>query len=143
MKMGAKVVWKEGLNFDGINSTGVRLPLGANAAHGGTDDTVSPMELLLLGLAGCTGMDVISILEKRKVNVAEFEVHVSGERAEEHPKYYTNITVEYIVKGKGIAEKDVQRAVDLSSEKYCSVQYMLKQSAKIENKITILETVDA
>ncbi len=137
--MQAKVVWKGRMSFDGSASRNFTVPVGTSAASGGDDDGFSPMELLLVSLAGCTAMDVISILEKKRQEVTDLEVRVHGERAEEHPKVFTNITLEYIVTGHHVEQVAVERSVELSATKYCSVSAMLGQVAKIEHKITVLE----
>lgn len=135
--MDAKVTWKSGLSFDGTGGSGFSVPLGTSAANGGNDDGMRPMELLLVGLAGCTGMDVISILEKKRQEVTGFEVRVQGERASDHPKIFTDITIEFVVTGKNIDQTAVERAVELSSTKYCSAEAMLGKAARIQHKITI------
>jgi putative redox protein len=137
--MEANVKWKGKLSFDGSSSSGSSLSLRPKTEAGGDADGFSPMELLLVGLAGCTAMDVISILQKKRLEVTDFEVRVNGERAEDHPKVYTSITIEYVVTGKNIDLESVARAVELSETKYCSASAMLNKTAKIDNKITILE----
>jgi putative redox protein len=137
--MEAKVVWKERMSFDGSASRNFTVPLSTSAAFGGDDDGFSPMELLLVSLAGCTAMDVISILEKKRQEVTNFEVRVEGERAAEHPKVFTHIVLEFIVTGKHVERAAVERSVELSATKYCSVSAMLGAVAKIEHKITVLE----
>jgi len=138
--MDAKVTWKKGLSFTGVADSGFDIPLGTSVEHGGAGDGTSPMELILVGLGGCTGMDVISILEKKRQDVTHFEIKVHGDRSVEHPKVYKQITVEYIVTGHAIDPEAVKRAVELSETKYCSVSAMLSKSAEIKNKITIIET---
>jgi putative redox protein len=137
--MDAKVIWKGGMSFDGTASRGFTVPLGTSSASGGKDDGFSPMELLLVGLAGCTAMDVISILEKKKQEVTAFEVKVAGMRTEDHPKVFTNIVLEFIVTGRHVEQAAVDRAVELSATKYCSAAAMLGKVANIEHKVTILE----
>jgi putative redox protein len=137
--MEAKVVWKGRMSFDGSASRNFIVPLGTSSAAGGDDDGFSPMELLLVGLAGCTAMDVISILEKKRQEVTNFEVRVSGERATEHPKVFTNILLEYFVTGHHVDPVAVERSVELSATKYCSAAAMLDKVAKIEHRITVLE----
>lgn len=134
----AKAIWKGKMSFDGTAGSGFTLPMGS-PAEDGTSDGFSPMELILVGLAGCTAMDVISILEKKRQDVTAFEVRVQGERANEHPKVYTDITVEYVVTGHHVEHEAVERAVELSETKYCSVAGMLNKTARIETKITVLE----
>jgi putative redox protein len=135
--MDAKVTWKRGLSFTGAAETsGFTLPLGSKA-DAGEDGGFRPTELLLLGLAGCTGMDVISILEKKRQQVTGLEVRVHGDRAEEHPKVFTRITVEYVVSGNDVDPAAVTRAVELSEDKYCACMAMLRKAVEIETKITI------
>src|SRR3990172_5461993 len=97
----AKVVWKEGLAFEGIGGSGLKVSLDTLAEEGGGSG-FSPMELVLVSLAGCTAMDVISILTKKRQEVTGFEVRVTGQRASEAPKVYTEIEVEYVVEGRGV-----------------------------------------
>ncbi|WP_322506834.1 OsmC family protein [Anaerolinea sp.] len=137
--MDAKATWKHGLSFEGWATSGFTVNLGAAPEVGGENDGFRPMELLLVGLAGCTAMDVISILEKKRQQVTGFEVRAHAERANEHPKVFTEITLEYIVTGHNIDPEAVKRAVELSENKYCSAQAMLGKTANIQHKITILE----
>lgn len=136
--MDAKVIWKQRMSFEAIGPSKFTLPLGTSTESGGDNDGFRPIELLLIGLAGCTGMDVISILQKKQQKVSAFEIKVHGERANDHPRVFTHINIEYVVTGRDIDLAVVQRAVELSEEKYCSVGAMLKKAARIESKITIL-----
>ncbi|MDZ4158457.1 MAG: OsmC family protein [Anaerolineaceae bacterium] len=137
--MNAKVTWKGNLSFSGIAETGFTVPLGADVAVGGDDDGFRPIELFLVALAGCTSMDVISILSKKRQPVSSFEVAVEAERSTEHPRVFTHITLEYIVKGRGVDRAAVERAVELSTHKYCPAQTMLSQVVPIKQIITIQE----
>jgi putative redox protein len=137
--MDAKVIWKDKLSFTGTANTGFSLPLGADPLAGGDNDGFRPMELFLVGLAGCTAMDVISILRKKQQDVRTFEVLVHAERAEIHPKVFTDITIEYVIAGENINEEAVQRAVELSTNKYCPAQSMLGKVVPIKQKVTIQE----
>jgi putative redox protein len=136
--MDAKVTWKGKMAFDGVNERDLAIPLDTSSELGGEDKSFRPMELLILGLAGCTGMDVISILEKKKQVVTGFEVKVHGDRATDHPKIFTHIVVEYIIKGPKIDSVAVERAVELSETKYCSANAMLNKAAQIEHVIKII-----
>ena len=136
--MDAKVTWKRNLSFTGTANSGFTIPLGTGGPAGANDGT-SPMELLGISLAGCTGMDVIDILRKKRQNVTGFEVRVHGDRAADHPRVFTHMVVEYVVTGHQIEQGAVERAVDLSVAKYCSVQAMLNKATEIEHKITIIE----
>ncbi len=138
--MDASAVWKNGLSFTGTGFTSnFTLPLGASSKAGGNDDGFRPLELLLVGLAGCTAMDVISILQKKRQVVTAFEVKTHGDQAEEHPKRLTRFQIEYIVTGKSIDREAVERAVELSETKYCSVMGTLRCAGPVETKITINE----
>jgi len=138
--MDAKATWHKGLTFTGSASgSGFSVPLGADARVGGQNDGFRPLELLAVGLAGCTGMDVISILEKKRQQVTAFEVRVHADLADEHPHVFTRVLVEYVVTGKGVEREAVERAVSLSETKYCSAQAMLRKATPIESKITIVE----
>ena len=137
--MDASVVWKRSLSFTGTgHATGFSLPLGADPSVGGDNDGFRPAELLLVGLAGCTAMDVISILAKKRQVVTGFEVKAHGERSPQDPKRFTSFLVEYVVKGEGLDPNAVDRAVELSESKYCSVMATLRFAGPIERKITIL-----
>ena len=117
-----QVTWVEGLQFvaRGLSSKAAFV-LDGDAAHGGLDSGVRPMEALLLSLAGCTGMDVISVLRKKRQRVTGFHVSVSGTRAAEHPKRYVRIDLEFVIRGYDISERAVVRAIELSQGKYCGV----------------------
>jgi putative redox protein len=128
----AKVVWKERMTFSGMADTGFELTLGADPSVGGDNDGLRPMELFAIGLGGCTAMDVISILRKKRQDVTAFEVQVHADRAEEHPKVFTHVVVEYHLTGHDIDEKAVVRAIELSSTRYCPAQGMLEQVVPIE-----------
>ncbi len=137
--MEAKVTWHHDLSFSGTADSQFTLPLGSTPDVGGANDGFRPMELFLVGLAGCTGMDVISILKKKRQDVRSFEVRVSAERAQEHPKVFTRIQIEYIVSGKQVDPAAVERAVELSATKYCPAQAMLGSVVPIQSKITLHE----
>lgn len=138
--MNAKVLWKGDMSFVGENEEGFLIPLDSKKAVGGHDAGFRPLQLLAIGLVGCTGMDVISILRKKRQEVTDFEVTAAIERAEQHPKVFTNIVLEYIVTGKNIDPEAVQRAVELSETKYCPAQAMLSKAVEITHKITIHQT---
>jgi putative redox protein len=137
--MDAKVIWKNKMSFDGSSDSGFTVPLGTAADVGGDNDGFRPLELIAIGIAGCTAMDVISILQKKREEVSSFEVRVHAERAAEHPKVYTHLTIEYVVGGKNLSKEAVERAVELSETKYCSAQAMFKKVAPMDLKITYVE----
>lgn len=138
--MKAKAVWKGKMSFEGSVESGFTLPMDTSVESGGENNGFRPIELLLVGLTGCTAMDVISILRKKRQDVTDFEVRVNEiERAADHPRVYTRIVIEYVVTGRGIDRTAVERAVELSETIYCSSTGMLNKVAKIESSITILE----
>ena len=130
--------WKGKLGFEAQTESGHRFSLDAKPQVGGEGGGPAPMEVLLVSLAGCTGMDVASILKKKRVDLQRMTVKVDGERAPEHPKYFTKIEVQFDIEGKDISEEAVRRAIELSKEKYCSVSVMLKDKAEISYKWNIL-----
>jgi putative redox protein len=136
--MDAKVVWTKRMSFEGSSDSGFTVPLGTTPEVGGDDDGFRPLELLAIGLAGCTAMDVISILGKKRQEVTSFEVKVHVDRQDEHPKVFTHLTIEYVLGGKNLSEEAVERAVQLSAEKYCPAQAMFAKIVPIDLKITIL-----
>jgi putative redox protein len=135
----AKVTWKNRLSFDGTAESGFHLPLGSQKSVGGDDDGFRPMELLATGLAGCTAMDVISILAKKRQDVTGFEVRAHIERAEDHPKVFTSAVLYYEVSGHAIDESAVRRAIELSSTRYCPAQAMFGQLIPIQLLYEIYE----
>jgi putative redox protein len=137
MEMDVKVTWEKRLSFEGTAEGGFVVPLGSSTDFGGGEDGFRPMQLLLIGLAGCTAMDVISILQKKKQDITGFEVHVHADQAQEHPKVFTKASIEYIVVGNNVEQTAVERAVQLSEEKYCPAQAMFRKIIPIELKITL------
>ena len=133
-----QVTWVDGLQFV-AESAGHSIVIDGAPGFGG-DTGMSPMRLLLLGVAGCSAMDVIHILRNRmRKPLTGLRVEVDAERAEEHPKVYTRIALKYIVKGNGLKEKDVRRAIELSNDKFCSAAIMLGKSAEIVTSFEIEE----
>ena len=135
----ASVTWKNGLSFTGTADSGFSLNLSGSAAAGGNEDGFRPTELVLVGLAGCTGMDVISILQKKRQEITDFQVQVSGQKAPDYPTVFTDITINYIVTGHNIDPKAVERAINLSADKYCAVSAMLDKTAVITHTHQIIE----
>jgi len=133
----AHVVWEgQGLAFRALGGSGYQLRFDSPPGPEGA----SPMELVALASAGCTASDVISILQKKQQQVTSFEVDVIGLRAPEHPKVFTEIDLEYVVTGHQIDPKAVERAIELSLTKYCSVNLMLAKAVKINHRYRIIET---
>ena len=130
--------WSGDLAFEAQTESGHSFPLDAKPEVGGHNQGATPMEVLLVSLAGCTGMDVASILRKKRVDLRAMTVKINGERALEHPKYFTRIDVEFNLEGRGLREEDVRTAVELSRDKYCSVSVMLKGKAEISYRWNIV-----
>jgi len=134
--MECKVVWNDGMSFTG-KLDGFDITIDADEKVGGKNRGPRPKGLTLLSLAGCTGMDVISILKKMRVDVDSFEVSTKAGLTEEHPKKFKTITIMYRVKGKDIPADKVKKAVSLSEERYCGVSATLKPNVEIRNEIYI------
>ena len=127
----------EGMTFTATNAAGNSIILEPGGSSSGRG--VSPMEVVLLGLGGCTGIDVISTLRKMRQRVSGYQVRVRGERREEHPRVYTRIEVEHLVRGQGVRPSAVQRAIALSADRYCSVSAMLAQGADVEISYRVVD----
>jgi putative redox protein len=125
--MDAKVTWSQGMSFTGTADTGFSVPLGAETSVGGANDGFRPIELMAVSLAGCTAMDVISILRKKQLEVTGFEVQVQAQRAEAHPRVFEHAKILYLVSGHNVDEAAVLRAIELSALKYCPAQAMLSK----------------
>ena len=130
--MNASVTWQQGLSFTGKADSGYEVPLGAEPEVGGASDGFEPIELMAVSLAGCTAMDVISILTKKKQKVTGFEVKVKTERATEFPKVFTHAVITYLVTGHEVDEVALVRSIELSATKYCPAQAMLAKVFPIE-----------
>jgi putative redox protein len=131
--------WKGNFRFEAENPSGLKVNFDAPKIYGGEETAPSPMETLLACLAGCTSYDVVSILKKKRQNLTGYGVEVEGERRDEPPEVLTKITLKYIVKGKNISKDAVERAIQLSTEKYCSVGAMLKKTAEIKTTYQIID----
>ncbi len=141
-KKRSSVVLRDDMIFIGQSSNGFTIPLDAKKEAGGHDAGVSPIELLLMSLAGCTGMDVISILRKKKEDVTAFEVRVEGVRADEHPRVFTEIWVKFVVTGHNVSQDAVDRAIELSRDKYCGASATLRHTATIHYSSEIVEAAE-
>jgi putative redox protein len=135
----AQVTWHGRLSFTGSADSGFSLPLGTSRALGGDEDGFRPMELIATGLAGCTAMDVISIMTKKHEVVTAFEVQVHARQAHDHPKVFTQALIEYFVTGHAVSEEALRRSIELSTSTYCPAQAMLSQVMGIELKYHIFE----
>ena len=141
-QMTATVTLETGMRFDAEAGSGHHVTLDAAEDGGGQNAGFRPMELLLIGLGGCTGMDVISILRKKRQQVTGYEVHVSGIRAEHHPMVFVEITVEHIVTGHHIQQEAVERAIQLSEERYCGAGAMLGKVAHLTHTFRFVEVAE-
>ena len=131
MKHEANVRWAGRMTFIGKAGTNHLVPMDTTHEFDGDDSATKPLELLLVALGGCTGMDVVPLLKKMRQDVTALELNVTAARSEEHPKVYTRIDLEYVVTGSALEEEKVKRAIELSQEKYCSVSAMLRKSCPV------------
>lgn len=136
--MKARVKWVEDVTFVGEADSGHAVVMDGPAESGGKNRGMRPMEMLLVGMGGCTAFDVVVILKKARQAVTDCEVVLEAERAAEPPKVFTRIHVHYRVRGAGLSEAQVKRAVDLSTQKYCSASIMLGKTAELTHDYEIL-----
>ena len=128
-------VWQRDMVFESDNPSGKNLSIDSSEEFGGTNSGLRPKALMLSSLAGCSGLDVVSLLNKMKVEIDDFKIVTSGELTEKHPKYYHKVKIDYHFYGKELNKKKIKKAVDLSIEKYCGVYEMFRQFAKMESEI--------
>ncbi len=124
--------WKGAMAFEGAGDSGFVEKMDADESVGGGNSATRPMELIALGLAGCAGMDVISILRKKRQAVTDFQVKAHLARANEHPKVFTYAVIEFLISGKNVQAAAVLRAIELSTEKYCPAQAMLSKAFNMQ-----------
>ena len=137
MKVNLKQI--KGLSLIGKGETNHWIPMDGDPKFGGSDAASRPMELILMGLGGCTSMDVISLLNKMREPLEDFEIEINAERAEEHPKVFKKIQITYKFYGNGFKKENLEKAIKLSHEKYCPGVGMLSKSAEISHDYVILE----
>ena len=137
--MKAVVKWLDNMSFVGESESGHSVVMDGPPDSGGRNLGVRPMEMVLLGMGGCTAFDVVLILKRQRQEISDCYVELSSERAEEAPKVFTKIHVHYVVKGKKLDDKKVARAVDMTAEKYCSVSIMLAKSVDVTHDYEIIE----
>lgn len=138
MAVAVRVEWQGGLRFTGVNLDGNSITIDATDVQGGPAG-FTPMQLLLMALGGCTGIDIVNILAKQRQNLSALTMSITGERRSDAPRYYESIHVEYVLKGSSLDEKKIRRAIQLSEEKYCSVRAMLKDKARITSSYKIAQ----
>lgn len=137
--MKARAKWVEGMAFMGEAGSGHAVIMDGAPDYGGRNIGIRPMEMLLIGLAGCTGFDVVQILKKGREAVTGCEVEVEAERASEDPKVFTKIHIAYRVSGRGLSQAKAERAVTLSKEKYCSASIMLGATAEMSTSLVVVD----
>ena len=137
--MKCRIKWLDYMSFVGESGSGHSVVMDSAPEAGGRNLGVRPLEMLLLGLGGCTAFDVVSILHKSRQDIVDCEVELEAERATEVPKVFTRIHVHFIVSGRNLDPDKVERAINLSADKYCSASRMLEKSAKISHDFEIVE----
>lgn len=135
--MQAQVKWNGKMGFVGISGTNHSVVMDVSKENGGDGAAASPMEMVLMGLAGCSGVDVAIIVQKKRLDVRDFEIIVNAERADEHPKVFTKVYMTFIFEGEDLSVKPLEDAVRLSIEKYCSVAGMINKTAEINWTVKI------
>jgi len=140
--MKARVKWIEARTFLGESGSGHAIVMDGAPESGGRDLGIRPMETLLLGMGGCTAFDVVHILEKSREKVKDCVLEMEAERAPDDPKIFTQIRLRYLVSGKDLSREKVERAVNLSAEKYCSASIMLGECAEIGHEVVLLDEAD-
>ena len=127
--------WKGNMVFDSDNPSGLNLSMDSDEQFGGTKSGLRPKALMLSALAGCSGLDVVSLLKKMKVELEDFKITTTGELTEEHPKYYHTVNLDYHFYGKDLNQKKIEKAVNLSIDRYCGVFEMFRRFAKMNTEI--------
>lgn len=140
--MKARIKWIENVCFMGESETGHAVVLDGAPDAGGRNLGMRPMEMLLIGMGACTSFDVVTILKKARQPVSDCVAEIEADRADEVPKVFTKIHVHFVVTGKGLNPVQVERAVKLSAEKYCSASIMLGKAAEITHDFEIIEATD-
>ncbi|HEY4169942.1 MAG TPA: OsmC family protein [Reyranella sp.] len=135
----AKVSWVDGALFVAEGGSGHTIAMDGAADIGGRNLASRPMEVMLMGMGGCTAIDVVSMLKKQRQDIEGVEVSLTGERATEHPMVYTEVKLVYTVRGRKLNRALVERAVSLSDEKYCSATAMFKKTAEVTHEVVLVE----
>ena len=132
-------VWKENMLFESDNPSGHSVLIDTSSENGGENKGLGPKALMLSSLAGCSGLDVVSLLKKMRAEVADFKMVVHAELTEEHPKYYHKVAVEYHFYGSNLQEDKINKAIKLSIDQYCGVMEMFRQFAKVTTEVYLHE----
>ena len=137
--MNLSVNWVDGMLMVGKSHSGHSITMDGPIEIGGENLGVRPMEMLLLGVAGCTMIDVVTTLQKMRQDLSHLETKINAERATDHPKVFTDIHIQFILKGQNLDEKKVDKAITLSAEKYCAASIMLGETATITHDFEVIE----
>ena len=135
----AKVSWVDGALFVAEGGSGHTITMDGAPDMGGRDLASRPMEVVLMGMGGCTAIDVVSMLKKQRQDIESVEVSLAAERASDHPKVFTSVTLVYTVRGRNLSRPLIERAVSLSDEKYCSATAMIRKSAAVTHEVVLVE----
>lgn len=138
MQESINVKWTEGLSFE-ADVMGYKITMDTDLEHGGKGKGPKPKPLMMVALAGCTGMDVVSLLEKMRVPIVDLNIYVTGDITEDHPKRFTKMKLVYEVSGKNLDINKIEKAVNLSKEKYCGVSATYQKAMDIEHEIKIID----
>lgn len=125
-------VWKENMQFETDNPSGHKVLIDTSEENGGNNSGLGPKAMMLSSLAGCSGLDVVSLLKKMRTSITDFKMEVTGELTEEHPKYYDKVSVDYHFYGENLDEDKINKAVTLSIDKYCGVMEMFRKFAEVK-----------
>ncbi len=137
--MDINMSWKSGLAFEGMGNSGYPVQLDSDKSVGGNDSAVRPMEMIALGLAGCIGMDIISIMKKKQQQVTEFIIKAHLDRSVDHPRVFTNAVIEFILYGRDIVQQELVRSIELSATKYCPAHAMLSKVFPIQLRYSVFD----
>jgi putative redox protein len=137
--LNAKMSWGGGLKFEGVSGFGLPIITDGDKKAGGEESGYKPTELILFGLAGCTGIDIVRILEKQRQQLTGLDIELNAYQPDQYPKPFNRIEIKFIFTGKGLNPKKVEKAIELSEEKYCSISLTLKGVAKIITNYEIRE----
>lgn len=137
--MQVQVRWNGNMGFVGVSGTNHSVVMDVSKDKGGDGTAASPMEMVLMGLAGCSGVDVASIVRKKRLSVRDIEIKIQAERADEHPRVFTKVDMTFVFEGENLTMKPLEDAVRLSIDKYCSVAGMVSKTAEINWKVEIKE----
>ena len=135
----AKLKWAGGIKFDGVSSFGIPISTDGSKKAGGGEKGYKPTELVFFGLAGCTGIDVVKILDKMRQNLTGLEIEVKARQPDEFPKPFNRIEVKYVFRGKELDRSKIEQAINLSEDKYCAVSLSLKGVANITTSYEVVE----